>query len=956
MIERYNHQQSEKKWQRIWERKKAWKVDLKKTKKPYYNLMMFPYPSAEGLHVGNVYAFTGSDIHGRFQRMRGNDVFEPIGFDSFGIHSENFAIQKGTHPKEQTTKNIKHFMEQLKQLGALFDWERAVITSDPNYYKWTQWLFLQLYKAGLAYRAKAPVDWCPSCKTVLADEQVINGKCERCESEVIQKELEQWFFRITKYAERLLKNLDTIDWSERTKIAQRNWIGKSEGALLKFPISNSQFSIEVFTTRPDTLFGATYMVLAPEHALIEQLKPHITNWPEIQKYRETAKKKSELERTELAKEKTGVELKGLKAINLASKEEIPIFIADYVLASYGTGAIMAVPAHDQRDFEFAKKYQLPMREVVIPLRIDKRNPPVPGKRTVERKTVHAIVRNPKNSRVLCLQWKKFSWLTFPMGGIEDKEDVIEAARREVKEETGYTNLRLVHVLGGQVRAEYFAAHKDENRVSYTTAVLFDLAGEERVEVQEEELEQHEAVWLDGSRITPESITHAETDLWLERLKSKPAAYMGEGVLINSGRFSGKSGTQAIEEIVEFVQGKKKIQYHLRDWLISRQRYWGPPIPVIYCKKCGIVPVPENDLPVLLPYVKNFRPTGTGKSPLASVTSFLKTKCPQCKGPAERETDVSDNFLDSAWYFFRYPSTEYKSKPFDKARVKKWLPVDMYIGGQEHAVLHLLYTRFITMVVKDLGYIDFSEPFKTFRAHGLLTKEGAKMSKSKGNVVNPDAYFKKYGADTVRMYLMFLGPFSEGGDWSDKGIVGLYRFLNRAWDFVSKILPPPPRLRSGLQRASKNQKIESFTQKTIKKVTEDLENLRYNTAIAALMEYFNAIQQSNNITIQQLETLLTLLAPFAPYITEEMWYQLGHKDSVHNQLWPKYDAKKIKQEQIRLILQVNGKVRDIVEVVPDISEQEARTLALQNPKIQKWLHGKKPKNVIFVPGRLVNVVA
>ena len=805
-MKRYNPQQIERKWQRIWEQKKAWKVDVKKAKKPYYNLMMFPYPSAEGLHVGNVYAFTGSDIHGRFRRMQGYDVFEPMGFDSFGIHSENFAIKKGTHPKIQTGKNIKNFRRQLKAMGALFAWDHEVITSEPNYYKWTQWLFLRLYKMGLAYRAKAPVDWCPSCKTVLADEQVISGRCERCDTEVIQKELEQWFFKITKYAEKLLKNLEKIDWSERTKIAQRNWIGKSKGAILKFEIRNSKFEIEVFTTRPDTLFSATYMVLAPEHTLVDQLKSQITNWQEVEMYREQAKKKNETERTELAKEKTGVELKGVKATNPANKQEIPVWIADYVLASYGTGAIMAVPAHDERDFEFAKKYNLEIRMVVCPH--------YPAK-------------------------------TCP---IMDK------------------------------------------------------------------------------------------------------AYLGEGHLVASGKFDGMPSEKAKWEITKFVKGKRVAKYHLRDWLISRQRYWGPPIPIIYCDKCGIVPVAEKDLPVLLPNVKNFRPTGTDKSPLASVAKFVNTKCPKCKSPARRETDVSDTFLDSAWYFFRYPSTRSARSgqvPFDPTLTRKWLPVDMYIGGQEHAVLHLLYARFITMALKDGRYVEFDEPFKKFRAHGLLIKDGKKMSKSKGNVVNPDEIFKKYGADTTRLYLMFLGPFTEGGDWSDKNIIGIYRFLNRIWSLCARL--------SLAQKGKPDFNVETLRQRTIKKVTEDLENLRYNTAIAALMEYSNALQQLSNVTIEQLKTLLILLAPFAPYITEELWHELGHKESIHNQRWPKYDAKKIQQEEIRLILQVNGKVRDVIEVEQGISESDAKQVAFKNEKIQKWLQGKEPKKIIFVPDRLINVV-
>ena len=792
------------------------------------NLMMFPYPSAEGLHIGNMYAFTGSDIYGRFQRLRGNDVFEPIGFDSFGIHSENFAIKQGTHPKEQTAKSIKRFTQQLKSMGALFDWEHSVTTSEPEYYKWTQWLFLQLYKAGLAYRAKAPVDWCPSCKTVLADEQVINGRCERCDSEVVQKELEQWVFRITKYADRLLKNLDKIDWSERTKTAQRNWIGRSEGALLKFQVSSSKFQVEVFTTRPDTLFGATYLVLGPEYSQIPNLKAQITNWDEVERYIAGAKKKSELERTELTKEKTGVELKGIKAINPANKEEIPIWIADYVLASYGTGAIMAVPAHDQRDYDFATKYKLPIVMVVCPH--------YPAK-------------------------------TCPV--------------------------------------------MDE-------------------------------------------------------------AYLGEGHLVGSGKFDGMEFEKAKWEITKAVGGKKTAKYHLRDWLISRQRYWGPPIPTIYCEKCGTVPVPEKDLPVLLPNVKDFRPTGTDKSPLATVASFVNTKCPNCKGKARRETDVSDTFLDSAWYFLRYPSVDNKKQAFDETLTKKWLPVDTYIGGQEHAVLHLLYARFITMVLHDLKLIDFEEPFAKFRAHGLLIRDGKKISKSRGNVVNPDEYIKKYGADTVRMYLMFLSPFVDGGDWSDRGIVGVYRFLVRARSYLhdlENILLGKEKFKNWKRGKglSTPDEVKILFAQSVKKITDNLEDLKFNTAISQLMILLNAFQEQERIdrsstsgggrAIEKadFEKFLILLAPFAPHITEELWHELGNKESVHDQKWPTYDPKRVQEEVIRLVLQVNGKVRDVVEAPADIAQKEAEQLALGNTQIQKWLAGNKPKKVIFVPGKLVNVV-
>ena len=753
----YDFKKIEKKWTSVWLKDKVYepfdlaqgKPDLDlprigrgKPKNPFYNLMMFPYLSAEGLHVGNVYAFVGADIYGRKKRMEGFDIFEPIGLDGFGIHSENYALKTGKHPKEQAKISKKNFYRQLNMIGNGFSWDERLETYDPEYYKWTQWIFVQMFKNGLAYRKKSSVNWCPKCLTVLADEQVLGGECERCGTKVVKKELEQWFFKITDYAERLLSDLDKIDWSERVKIAQKNWIGKSEGALIKFKIMGSKFSageLEVFTTRPDTLFGCTYVVVSPEHPLIQEYenapRPKeelgITNFEEVKKYAGEAKKKTSEERISEGREKTGIELKGIKAVNPANKEEIPVWVADYVLAGYGTGAIMAVPAHDERDREFAEKFNLPIS-----------NAPLADK----------------------------------------------------------------------------------------------------------------------------------------------------------------------EEVIKKVEGRVQINYHLRDWLISRQRYWGPPIPMIFCKKCDWQPVPEKDLPVLLPDIKNFNPTGTNKSPLATVEEFIKTKCPKCGGEARRETDVSDTFLDSAWYFFRYPDVKNKKEPFSKKTIKKWLPVDMYTGGAEHAVLHLLYTRFITKVFHDWGLIDFDEPFKKFRAHGLLIKDGAKMSKSKGNVVNPDEYIKKFGADVLRMYLMFLGPFAEGGDFRDESIAGIDRFLNRVWNLWQKI------------KDENDSKVsETILHQSIKKVGEDIEKLHYNTAISQLMILLSGLEKGCGE--KSFKTFLKLLAPFAPFITEELW---GGKTSIHKSEWPEYDEKKTKEEIKTIIVQINGKVRDKFEAANDISEDDIKT--------------------------------
>ena len=823
-MEDFNPIKIEEKWRKKWEEEKRWEVDIENAENPYYNLMMFPYPSAEGLHIGNLYAFTGSDVHGRYMRMQGYDVFEPIGFDAFGIHSENFAIKQGMHPRDLIKKSTDNFRRQLKKTGNIYAWDHEVNTTHPKYYKWTQWLFLQLYKAGLAYHKEAPVQWCPSCMTVLANEQVIQGKCERCDSVVESKKLRQWFFKITDYADKLLDNLQEIDWSERTKIAQHNWIGKSIGYKLEFPVSKTDFSITTFTTRPDTLFGATYVVLSPEHHLVDQLKDKIENWDEVAKYIEDAKKKPQSEKLKEDREKTGVQLKGVNAVNPANKDEIPIFVADYVLVEYGTGAIMAVPAHDQRDFDFAVKYHMPIRPVVVP----------------------------------------------------------------------------------------------------------------------------------------------ENDEQAKEITKETQAYEGQGKLINSGPFDGLNSEEAKEKIGEHVEGEQDVHYHLRDWLISRQRYWGPPIPIIFCENCrknqnedaeegidwttiedteyAVHPVPEKDLPVELPHVEDYKPKGKGTSPLAAVDEFVNVKCPECGEGAIRETDVSDTFLDSAWYFLRYPSINVESKPWDGKLNDKWLPVDAYIGGQEHAVLHLMYARFITMFLHDQGALKFEEPFKKFRAHGLLIKEGAKISKSRGNIVNPDEFFDHFGADTVRTYLMFLSPFEQGGDWRDEGIRGVHRFFGRVWGLVQKLD----------EEAKTNETVEQELHKTIKKVTEDIERLHYNTAIASMMTFLNTLYD-NSHTKEDIKTLLILLTPFAPFITEELWEQLGEEGSVHDQEWPKFDPEKAKDDVITIPVQINGKVRAEIEVERGLSKEELEKAAMGDEKVKESMEGKEVKKIIVVPDKIVNIV-
>jgi leucyl-tRNA synthetase len=806
----------ERKWQERWEERGTnayTDAELRQTGregKPFYNLMMFPYPSAEGLHVGNIYAFTGADIYGRFKRLQGFDVFEPIGFDAFGIHSENYALKVGTHPMELIPRNVERFTRQLRRVGLMYDWNHTVDTTTPEYYRWTQWIFLQLYKAGLATKKEAPVNWCPSCNTVLANEQVVGGECERCGTPVEMRNLSQWFFKITDYAGRLLDNLSWIDWSDTTKKAQENWIGRSEGAEIRFPVVGHSAPISVFTTRPDTLFGATYMVLAPEHPLVQDIAT-ADRRAAVETYRQQVAATDLVTRKTTDKKKTGVDT-GARAVNPATGEEIPVWIADYVLMEYGTGAIMAVPGHDERDFEFATQFGLPIRRVVA-------------------------------------------------GEGESAETLLAEAH------TGPG--RMVNSANQQLGLDFDGMP-----------------------------------WQEAKR--------ALTD-WLAEQGS------GEG----------------------------RTNYRLHDWCISRQRYWGPPIPILYCDTCGTLPVPEDQLPVVLPPIEDFRPDASGISPLARHEEWYITKCPACGGSARRETDVSDTFLDSAWYFLRYPSAGNDQLPFDPELTRSWLPVDVYIGGNEHAVLHLLYSRFITMVLKDLELIDFEEPFKKFRAHGLIIKDGAKMSKSRGNVVVPDEYIEEWGADTFRMYLMFLGPYQEGGDFREAGITGPYNFLNRLWDAVL----------SSDEAAELAPEVEQKLHATIQKVTEDIEALSYNTAIAAMMEYLNVVRAGGRTPERAaVEPLVSLVAPFAPHLAEELWERLGRSGSVFDGAnWPTYDPAKAVADTVEFVVQVNGKLRARMPMRRGIDEGDARDAALADANVQRFMEGKQVRKTIFVPDRLLNLV-
>ncbi|MCI5108454.1 MAG: class I tRNA ligase family protein [Candidatus Pacebacteria bacterium] len=1086
----YDHKKIEGKWQKEWEKQELYKVE-DKDKDNFYTLVEFPYSSGN-LHIGHWYTFAVPDIYARYMRMTGKNVLYPIGFDSFGLPAENAAIKRNLNPKKWTDENIEYMRGQLKSIGASFDWSRELKTSDPDYYKWTQYIFTKMFEKGLAYKSEAAVNWCPSCMTVLANEQVVNGLCERCDTEVEKKKQEQWMLKITDYTEDLLSGLDDLDWPEEIKESQRNWIGKSRGMLLKFKVGDGEVS--VFTTRPDTICGVTYIVLAPEHPLIDKLD--INNRKEVEDYIGKSLKKTELERQTDQKEKTGVKLEGVFARNPITNEEVPVYVADYVLAAYGTGAVMAVPAHDDRDFDFANKFGLPIKEVVIPNRVDKKNPPVPGKKSVERQNVHVVVKNPKDGKYLLLKWKEYDWTTFPMGGVEEGESLIEAAKREVLEETGYKNLINGKVLGGQVRAEYFAAHKDENRVSFTNLVTFDLENEEQDEVDEEESSKHEVCWVDGKDLTLEKMTHAEMDVWISRLDKESGAYTGDGVLVNSDarlpifgkeheneefrktitgivqRKDGKilcvkwkefgwtslpiggidkgelpeeaaprevleetgyktkvvrriggpvemhfyaenkkvwrnrldqavlleliddkqediskeeterhecmwlnpeeainnmthpenrlclerlvrsddSYTEGADEIKGYnfngipntkveIPGEKKTTYRLRDWSVGRQRYWGTPIPVVYDPEGNPHPIPEENLPWTLPEDVDFKPTG--EPPLAK-SKELKERTEKIFGEGWRpEVETMDTFLDSSWYFLRYIDPRNKKEISSKDIQKNWMPVDQYFGGSEHTTMHLLFARFFQRVLYDLGMVTEQEPFKKRLNRGLIMgPDGSKMSKSKGNVVDPDEVVERVGADTVRMYLAFIGPYAEVGSypWDMGGIVGIRRFLERV---------------NSIKITESSDAIKSLLQKTIKKVTDDFILFKFNTAISSLMIFLNSVQKEG-IGKDEYLVFLRLLAPFAPHLLEELWKKSGMKESIHLSKWPKYDESMVVEEGVKVMVQIDGKVRGSILVDKDISDNELEKIVTSDEKLSGWI-SKDYEVKKVVKNRLISLI-
>ncbi|MEK7641588.1 MAG: class I tRNA ligase family protein [Patescibacteria group bacterium] len=1154
----YDHKKVEVAWQKHWSKKKTFQAQDDPKKKKFFGLIEFPYPSGDGLHVGHPRPYIGMDVIARKRRMQGYNVLYPIGWDAFGLPTENYAIKTGIQPSIVTKKNTDTFRRQIQSIGVSFDWSREINTTDPAYYRWTQWIFLQFLKKGLAYKKKMTINWCPKDLIGLANEEVVNGCCERCGTPVEKRTKEQWMLAITKYADRLDKDLDTVDFLDRIKTQQRNWIGKSEGAEIRFALKDRSEKIEVFTTRPDTLYGVTYVVLAPEHSLVSSLLASVENKAEVENYIGEVKKATDIERTDAKKEKTGIELKGIKAINPINQEEVPVWIADYVLADYGTGAVMAVPAHDERDHAFAKKYGLPVRAVIESLSSQTEGPDAvkPELPFVERRAVICIIKHWSEDKYLMSFYKANDWKGFIVGGLEGDETPASAGAREIHEETGYTSARFVRNIG-KLHSKFYHQVKSVNRFAHFEIAYFELTDGKRDEVSEEEKKLHDVVWL-----SPQEVAAAANRADIIRawdFFTRGTCYTGEGLLVDSGSFTGKESESSKKTITESAKGRWVTTFKLRDWIFSRQRYWGEPIPVVHCDLCGIVPVPEKDLPVKLPTVKNYKPTETGESPLAAISKWVNTTCPNCiankkkpkylifdfdgvlgdtwdvmnsskvkmgvassiedaqvsslahfeKKPmetrtenmtpeeaakrqqwiatfgrhmaetkfglfqgfvkelkkiknaklavvsagsaqyvlpalkksglkfthilayedhhskeekvekvckdwgidvtdayyftdtkadvlelegimnkdkiigcawgyhgfdrlkeilpekqillkfndirpvlnldctAKRETDTMPNWAGSSWYYLRYADPKNTKMFADPKKLDYWTPVDWYNGGMEHTTLHLLYSRFWHKFLFDLGLVPTSEPYQKRTSHGLiLAAGGEKMSKSKGNVINPDSIIETVGADSLRLYEMFMGPFDQPIAWNTDNIAGVRRFIERVWKLREKVVTSETK--PGTTEAK-------IIHKTIKKVSDDIEAMRFNTAISSLMIALNELEKNESIRQGSYEMLLQLLAPFAPHVTEELWSSLGNKDSIHASPWPVYDPTLAVESEATIMVQVNGKIRGSFVAAVDTAREELERLAQEYPEAKKWLEGKSVTKVIVVPNKLVNIV-
>ncbi len=1066
-MKRYNPKEIEPKWQAIWQETDIYRATDDTKREKYYYLVEFPYPSGDGLHVGHVRSYTALDIMARHKRMQGYNVLYPMGWDAFGLPTENYAIKNKIAPQLATKRNVATFKRQMQSLGFSFDWSREINTTDPSYYKWTQWIFLQLYKAGLAYQDEIAINWCPFEKTGLANEEVVDGKHERCGTPVEKKFLKQWLIRITKYADRLVEDLKTVDYLDRIANQQINWVGKSEGAHVDFVVGKTQNTadtlkftpqltklvmdgsktntirleakklkvgdyaelatrfdpkrvesfttakitqleerklgevpldfdghesfrsrdeqladyrryygdqvtldtvvtiyhfelvarrITVFTTRPDTLAGATFLVLAPEHGLVPTLTTD-SQRKAVETYVKKTQSESEVTRQETDRTKTGV-WTGSYAINPLTGKEVPIWIADYVLMGYGTGAIMAVPAHDGRDLEFARAFDLPVIPVIEPFT------GVVQKDPEYRKSIVALVVDRKAGKLLSINWGENGGNLLVGGGLENNEDVVECAEREIEEETGYTNLKFVDKTQ-TIHHNYFAKSKNVARLIDATGLLFELESDKQIKTKLEANEQgkFKVEWLDFTTADKKIEDALHRFVFEHFIQNKP--YTGPGILTNSGQFDGLSTDDSKQAIVKYLFdngcGRGTTTYKLRDWIFSRQHYWGEPIPMVHCPKCGVVPVPEDQLPIELPKVEHYEPTETGESPLAAITDWVNTTCPKCDGPAKRDTDTMPNWAGSNWYFLRYIDPTNDKVFLDPEKAKYWLQIDLYNGGMEHTTLHLLYSRFIHKFLFDQGLVPTSEPYARRRSHGMIMgPDGAKMSKSKGNVINPDGVVQRYGADILRLYEMFMGPFDEATAWSDERLGGVSRFSYRIWEIAQKLIAAQGQNHDGAFELA----TERITHKTLKKVHEDIADMHFNTAVSAMMEYVNYLSKAENtaklVSDQALAQrtaryLILMLAPFTPHLSEELWNDLGQTESVHLQSWPAYDPELIKDELVTVVIQINGKVRANIVMEASVSKEDQEARAKADPTIIRHLAGKTPTKVVVVPRKIVNFV-
>ncbi|HET7630377.1 MAG TPA: class I tRNA ligase family protein [Candidatus Saccharimonadales bacterium] len=969
-MQRYNPGEIESKWQKIWSETKLYDVSQDQSKPKKYVAGMFPYPSGAGLHVGHVRNYSIVDVIARFHRQQGYNVLNPIGWDTFGLPAENYAIKTGTPPAVSTATNIKNFKNQFLRLGMSIDWSRELNTTDPEYYRWTQWIFTKLFERGLAYQAERAQWWCPFDKTVLANEQVEAGKCWRCGHAVEKKLMKQWFFKITEYADELLDGIDELDWPEGIKAMQRNWIGKSVGAEIDFGLDfgsaernqsvdpdGKKSHLTVFTTRADTIFGATYLVVAPEHIWLTLALKHggiLGNTAEVQEYVDQAAKKSDLERQADQKDKTGVKLDGVMAVNPLTGDQIPIFVADYVLTGYGTGAIMAVPAHDERDYDFAKKFGLEIHNVVDPVTGEKQGD------EVEKEAIVAVVHDPKTDKYLMLDWgprmERWGGHLFIGGGVDDGEDLVDCAKREIAEETGYVNLEHRTTTDFTAHSYYFSNVKNKNYYARIKGLLFDLKdnSKQALNLDFGEQDKFKPVWVTAAQA--EQLVDDDSHRYVFTSLVKGECFHGEGVLVNSGQYDGLSTSQARERIVADLAAKdlakEKTNYRMNDWLISRQRYWGAPIPIIHCDKDGAVAVPESELPVILPAVDKYEPDGSGQGVLARAEDWVNVKCPKCGGEAKRETDTMDGYACSSWYYLRYTDPKNDRAAWDPAKANYWMPIDYYCGG-DHAVSHLLYSRFWTKVFADMGLVEAREPVKKLVYNGYINApDGFKMSKSKGNVVDPlELIDQGYGADALRLYELFIAPYELDAAWDPNGIAGTYRYLNRVWNLVQEY--------SASDRVSEAPL--PAVHRAIKKVSSDLERLSFNTAIAAQMELVNQLYKAKTAGMRDqswkfaLASLVQLLAPFAPHMAEELWQQMGYTESVHTTAWPGWDESMLVEETVIVAVQINGKVKAELTLAKDSDQTTAETAALADDKVKTALAGRQPLRVVYVPGRILNLV-